>query len=579
MKKRMVSMLLVLALAVSTAACGSGGDKPDETEKESSQEQGTQEQGEEEQDGQDADGQDSEAETGSEPSGQTGKFDPAITVTSVRPFSDATQGYAEGEDLENNAWTKLMEDKYGIDVKYKWVAPTGEEYNSKLNLDISSGELVDFFRVDKKQLSELVEADMIQPLDEVWEKYASERTKNLVEVEGGEKVMEACMYDGKMMAIPFTGNPKESAQLLYIRQDWLENLNLEAPKTMDDVIAIAEAFASQDPDGNGADDTYAVVMNQRITGTTAPLFYANNSFPGSLVVGEDGKLTTGIVDENTKEVLQLLNKWYQAGYIDSEWFTKDSSKAYENLVNGKVGLYFGAFSDPLYPMQPQHDLEPDSDWLVMEIPGYDGEPVTNAYTLGISSYYVASGEFQHPEAMVMMLNEWVDLFYYNTDDDLQREYINSASGAEIWLNAPITVYRGFKNVQCGLDITEYYAGNKSLDELTAEERGYVEQIDGYKAGDQSLWAWNKIFGPDGAATKVQTYIDKDAYIFNEHWGNPTATEVTNGSILSDYQLQSYTSFINGERSFDEWEDFVAEYRGMGYDQILQEYAEQYQLGN
>lgn len=577
MKKRIVSMLLALVLAGSLAACGSGKDGSGGEAKESGQEQSLEENSEEGtgEAEQDTEGQD-RADSGAD--GTEGKFDPLVTVTTVRPFSDATQGYGEGEDLENNAWTRLMEDKYGIDVKYKWVAPTGEEYNSKLNLDISSGELVDFFRVDKKQLSELVEADMIQPLDEVWEKYASERTRNLVEVEGGEKVMEACMYDGKMMAIPFTGNPKESAQLLYIRQDWLDNLNLEAPKTMDDVIAIAEAFASQDPDRNGVDDTYAVVINQRITGTIAPLFYAKGSYPGSLVVGADGKLTTGFVDENTKEVLELLNKWYQAGYIDSEWFTKDSSKAYELLVNGKVGLCFGSFSDPLYPMQPQHDLEPESDWLVMEIPGYDGEPVTNAYTLGISAYYVASREFEHPEAMVMMLNEWVDLFYYNTDDGLQREYINSASGAEVWLNAPIMVYRGFKNVQCGLDITDYYAGNKTLDELTAEERGYVEQIDGYKAGDQSLWAWNKIFGPDGAAAKVQTYIDRDAYIFNEHWGNPTATEVTNGSILSDYQLQNYTSFINGERSFDEWDDFVNEYRGMGYDQILEEYAEQYQLG-
>lgn len=576
MKKRIMSMLLVSALAISLAACGNGDSKSDSSAGESTVEQGSEEQSSEEQGSAE---QSSDAQAGDAAAEKTEKFDPVIKVTSVRTFSDSTQDYGEGEDLENNAWTRLMEDKYGIDMTYKWVAPTGDEYNTKLNLDISSGEVVDFFGVSKRQLSDLVEADMIQPLDEVWEMYASEHTKNLVEVEGGEKVIEACTYDGKMMAIPFTGNPRENAQLLYIRQDWLDNLKLEVPKTMDDVIQIAEAFATQDPDQNGADDTYALLMNQKIFSTTLPLFYAKNSFPNSLVVNENGELTTGIIDESTKEVLELLNKWYKEGYIDPEWFTKDSSKSYETLVNGKVGLYFGAFSDPLYPMQPQHDLEPDSDWLVMEIPGYDGEPVTNAYTLGVNSYYVAAKDFEHPEAMVMMLNEWVDLFYYNTDDAVQQEYINTPSGGEIWLNAPIMIYRGFKNVQCGLDITDYYAGNKTTDDLTAEERGYVEQIEGYNAGDQSLWAWNKIFGPDGAACKVQTYIDRDAYIFNEHWGNPTATEVTNSSILSDYQLQSFTSFINGERSLDEWDDFVTEYRGMGYDKIIEEYKEQYQLGN
>lgn len=564
MKKRIMSMLLILAMAISSTACGDG-KKTDDGNKE-------QKQGQEQVPGQ-------KQEPAAVPGKKIEKYEPGITVTSVRVAPNAaTQAYGPGEDAENNVWTQMLREKYGITVKYRWVAPDGQEYTSKLNLDITAGDMADYFPVDRKQLSELAEAGMLQPLDEVWEMYASENTKNLIETEGGKRVMDACMYDGKMMAIPFTGNPKESAPLLYIREDWMKNLNLETPETMHDIIRILEAFASQDPDKNGADDTYAAAIDKFVFSSIMPLFSAENSYPGILTVNENGELTTGYTDENTKKVLQLLNQWYEAGDIDPEWFTKDAAKSYETIVNGKVGIFFGGFPGPLYPLQAQHDMEPESDWIVMPVPGYDGKPIKNPYNLGINSYYVVSDNFEHPEAMIMMLNDWVDLFYYNTDDAVQLKYINSAEGAEIWQNAPVQAYRGFKNVQQCLDITKYYEGNLKKEELTAEERNTVKSIDAYNAGDEKMWAWNKIFGIGGAAGMVQTYIDNDSYIFNEHWGNPTATEVTNGSTLSDYQQQSYAAFINGEKSFDEWDQFVSEYRGMGYDKILEELKEQYQIG-
>lgn len=41
------------------------------------------------------------------------------------------------------------------------------------------------------------------------------------------------------------------AMMMFIRQDWLDNLNLEIPTTMEELKAVAKAFTEQDPDGNG----------------------------------------------------------------------------------------------------------------------------------------------------------------------------------------------------------------------------------------------------------------------------------------------------------------------------------------
>lgn len=45
--------------------------------------------------------------------------------------------------------------------------------------------------------------------------------------------------------------PAASNHYFVIRSDWLKNLNLEIPKTLDDLIKTAQAFTYNDPDGNG----------------------------------------------------------------------------------------------------------------------------------------------------------------------------------------------------------------------------------------------------------------------------------------------------------------------------------------
>jgi multiple sugar transport system substrate-binding protein len=61
---------------------------------------------------------------------------------------------------------------------------------------------------------------------------------------------------GKTYAVPFSAQ----ANLLFIRKDWLAKLGLSEPKNWDDVAAVAKAFTTQDPDGNGKADTYGLAV-------------------------------------------------------------------------------------------------------------------------------------------------------------------------------------------------------------------------------------------------------------------------------------------------------------------------------
>lgn len=64
---------------------------------------------------------------------------------------------------------------------------------------------------------------------------------------------------------------------MWIRSDWLEALRLETPETMRDVLEIARAFATQDPDGNGKNDTYGLGVNKGLI--------AENNLPYAVLDG------------------------------------------------------------------------------------------------------------------------------------------------------------------------------------------------------------------------------------------------------------------------------------------------------
>lgn len=62
--------------------------------------------------------------------------------------------------------------------------------------------------------------------------------------------------DGRHYGIPYS----RQAMTLFVRKDWREKLGLPQPKTWQDTLALAKAFATRDPDGDGRKDPYGMVV-------------------------------------------------------------------------------------------------------------------------------------------------------------------------------------------------------------------------------------------------------------------------------------------------------------------------------
>ena len=150
--------------------------------------------------------------------------------------------------MKNNIWIDYYREVFGINLSYVWVVPQ-EQFEQKMNIAVASGDLPDLMWLQQQNLIELAENDMLYDLTDLYQTRTSDFTKSILEQDITS--FNTAKVNGRLMAIPHTGSAIDSLQILYVRTDWLDNLGLEVPTTMQELLAVIEAFTNDDPDQNG----------------------------------------------------------------------------------------------------------------------------------------------------------------------------------------------------------------------------------------------------------------------------------------------------------------------------------------
>jgi len=508
---------------------------------------------------------------GTETASADGKYDPPITLTTVRT-SEPTVKFADGDSMENNVWTRAYEEEYGIKVKTLW-AVDWSQWDQKMNLTIASGDLPDFFRVNATQFKQLAEAGMIADLTNVYNENASDGLKALLNEEG-PMALESATIDGKLMALPFTSPRKEGSHMIYIRSDWLTALNLPEPKTMDDLVKISEAFATQDPDKNGEQDTYGLAVDKDFE-LLKGFFNSFHAYPGIMVKGSDGNLTAGIIQPEMKSALAKLQEMFKAKQIDPEFGAKDLTKVFEMIANGKVGIMYYPYYAPLYPLQAGKDKDPAMEWKAFPLVSVDANPPKSQVTLGVDSYWVVRKEVEHPEAVVKMLDFWVKTFYDNTSNEIYEKFNTSPEdGNQVWLLNNIAAYKAFKNVDESLRIINALETNDTS-KLNPEDKGVYDKILKFQSGDLTNWGWNQIFNKGQSLSISEYYRTNNLYINDEFTTSPLDAMVEKTPALAKMQAETFTKIILGLEPVDAFDNFTKQWQELGGNEILAEVNEWY----
>lgn len=251
---------------------------------------------------------------------------PAIPFEEKFEFSILQGIHVHG--TEQNRVRELMQEKTNSKIDWTIVAATG--WTEKANVTLASGVLPDlmYFYSGTAVPGEWIEQEAVIELTDL-----IDRAPNVKRWLSDDVMLWMKNPDGNIyqlnMIIEFPYNLSNQ-----IRLDWLENLGLELPHTLEEWLIVLRAFRDGDPDGNGVDDTIPWVH------TFDAFFDAYGIQRGTFMVYED-KVITRYQHPNYKACLELLAGMFEEKLLDPEFIVrnKDAVLGRELIVSEKAGAW------------------------------------------------------------------------------------------------------------------------------------------------------------------------------------------------------------------------------------------------
>jgi putative aldouronate transport system substrate-binding protein len=503
------------------------------------------------------------------------KYDPAITLTAWRFLNNGIQ-FAEGDTIEDNVWIDYYKERFGINLEYDWVVPE-DQWEQKMNIAVATGNLPDIMWLNNKSLIDLAENDMLYDLTELYKNNTSDFTKSILEQDITS--FNTAKIDGKLMAIPHTGSAIDQLQILYVRTDWLQNLGLQMPKNMEELLAVAKAFKERDPDKNNANDTIGLAITKGFIqdnhfGLTG-FFAGYHGYLRRWVDDGSGNLVYGSIQPQIKTGLARLQKMYKDGLLDPEFGVKDRAKVQETVASGKVGVMYGGMSTPGSVLKFNAVNDPKAEWQAIELVSTDDKPAKPITKMPVTRYYAVSKDSKYPEAL-MKLIENGSAGYSRESKQTQDEWTDKLShvnGIAVWQYALTGYEHAKKNLIAHQNVIKApESGDTSI--LNTEEQGYYDRIKLHQAGDRNYYGDERIFGTPSSFDIIQKYVDSGNYLYDAFYGSMTPTMVEKKASLDAMEEEIFTRIIVGE-SVDLFDKFVQDWKNLGGDQITKEVNEWY----
>ena len=254
------------------------------------------------------------------------KFENTVDVHIGRGVSATDTSLEEnGATVEDNYFTQYLKDTYNINVITDWYTAEGANYNQKVSTLIASNSLPDALVTSERNYMLMAARDgQLADLGEVFNQYASRQVLDIVGA-AGDVAIDKASDGGVLYSLPGLDVQASEICIYYIRQDWLDELKLEVPKTTADMEKVAKAFidagkcsyAIEGPAANTRTYCTFLASSPGIC-TFDAVYQACNATPGYFLKGEDGKVYYGSTTTEFKDALSLLADWYKKGIINPE---------------------------------------------------------------------------------------------------------------------------------------------------------------------------------------------------------------------------------------------------------------------
>ena len=242
-------------------------------------------------------------------------------------------------NMADTPFAKELGRRTGINVEYLH-PPTGAAREA-FNLMVADGTYPDIiewnFASGYPGGPEKAMADnVITPLNDIIDKWAPNLKKVLTD--NPEWAKQARTDSGKYYVFPFFRGGEELlfSGGLIVRMDWLRELNIAPPETLDEVHDVLVAFR----DRKGATAPFSSERN--LLGNNPFCWAHGQSY--DFYVHEDGKVHYGVLEPNFRNYLTRMAQWYSEGLIDRDYFSMNFDTVSAKMTGGQSGMSVGAMN-------------------------------------------------------------------------------------------------------------------------------------------------------------------------------------------------------------------------------------------
>lgn len=411
------------------------------------------------------------------------------------------------------------------------IVPTGSgaQATEALNLLLGSSDPIDTFQAPSWYDYQQV----IVPLNDLLEEHG-QAIRGLIP----EEEWAVCTDpEGNIMCIPRL--TLTSPYITWVRQDWLDELGLEAPTTMEELEAVLAAFKEAKPDS---------FMATRLVDIAAASVGGFTEHGRSAWVDPaDNRVKPWILQPGVRDWVAKIAEWYDAGYFYADTFTSFDEPELFRTCN--IGAWMGWYSR-ITLITPQIESACEGiEWTRTPITGPEGYFAT-VNPQG-SGGYVVTSKSQNPEAVIQFYN-WV---WSDINNQLTARY-GLFEEHWWWMDEEIRVVD--VNVESG------YVSEYTLPHL----RGEIQ----YSVLDPAR-AWHTEYLGNELLDFSDAKMPMEATIaFN---GRRIADEVPGMGDLNRLIDEQLVLFFTGARPVEEWDSFSSDLNRAGMEDWINALTAQY----
>ncbi|MGN0315010.1 MAG: hypothetical protein ACI4EG_09515 [Fusicatenibacter sp.] len=459
------------------------------------------------------------------------------------------QGYTQ-PDSETQKW---MEDRYNLDIEVI-ALPGWSDATAKISLlmgdETQRPDIIWWWNMDA-DYTKWVDAGLLVDVAPYMDKYTNIRDY-YNDVDPGV-LFYASDDSGSIYRIP--GDVAEPAcETLWIRQDWLDNLGLSVPTTLDELEDVLYKFTFDDPDGNGVNDTYGWGGDGYDLRSFWPWIQGAGEGYGrdSFLLADDGTYIYGPTTEDCKEWLGRVSKLYADGVITPNIIT-DTDRD-EEMANGGFGATYSwvTWNNPSTGvMQSFYATNPDAKWVPIDmVAGDNGTPQDDPASISAWCYFGITNVCSDPERAYAI---WDDLA-------APENYIRKRFGVQDrdWKDNGDGTYDIINPWDGGVNTENNYGINLFQDLFARKDECNIANT------TETTELFEKV--------KENSRL---AYARSVEKKNPSAYTVNNdlGTDIGDIMKEYVWGVIGGNKSLDNWDAYVSDIENAGVQDVLDELAE------